>query len=776
MKKLLITTFCLCMLTIVVTHAQTLTGKLIDNQQQPVSFANIVLLTLPDSAFIAGTISDEQGAFQFDKINPQEKLLQISYIGYKPFHQKVTNVSVGTLVLQPDAVMLGETVITGHRPTYTVKGNSLTTNVENTLLSNIGTGTDVLKRIPGLRIDPEKKIEVFGKGAPLIYINGRLMRDNSELEQLSSKDIAKVELITNPGAEYDAEVKAILKIKTVKPVGEGLGGYVRLAESKSRYWGHTQQANLNYRKGGFDLFGSLQHQLFKQWQDEHFTNDIYGDAHWTLKDDATLRMGDYAKALGLQLGANYQFSEKHSIGASYRLNRMPYSGGKFDAFQNYTIWADGQDYDKMNTYFLMKLGNTTQQWNFYYNGTIADKLGIDFNFDYVQGDSYQDQEVDEKSTEQESRTVTSFSNADYNLYAGKLVLSYPLGNGSINLGGEVINTDRNSDYYTLEDIVSPSDARVEEQKAAAFVAYRTSIGKVSLDAGLRYEHTRFDYYEKDIKKDEQSRAFDNLFPNVSLSFPLKKTNNSLSYTMKTRRPGYSLLSGAVQYSNRFMYKMGNPLLQPQTMHDITWMTNYRWLNFSASYQYIKDYIWAENTLYNKEGSIVLEVNRNYDKYQQLNFNITAAPQIGIWQPSWGVYFSQQFFSTETQDGKLNYNNPLVLLRWDNDFRLPYDFVLSVSGEYQSDGNYADEQRGGYGMLNISVRKSFLKNQLTISLQGDDLLDTYRYKGYVVTKVSRSSYKTIYDMRKVMLSATYRFNATRSKYKGTGAANDELRRL
>lgn len=82
----------------------------------------------------------------------------------------------------------------------------------------------------------------------------------------------------------------------------------------------------------------------------------------------------------------------------------------------------------------------------------------------------------------------------------------------------MINTNRNSDYYTLEDIVSPSDTRVEEQKAAAFVAYRTSIGKVALDAGLRYEHTQFDYFEKSLKKDEQSRSFDNLFPNVSLSF------------------------------------------------------------------------------------------------------------------------------------------------------------------------------------------------------------------------------------------------------------------
>jgi len=759
-----------------ITYSQSLSGCITDEQQQPVSFANIVLLSLPDSAFVQGTISDIHGQFVFGQVDNSRKLLQISCIGYKTLLREVGNEALGTLVLQSDAVMLGETVVMGHRPTYTMKGNTLATNVQNTLLSDIGTGEDVLKRIPGLHIDPEKRIEVFGKGVPLVYINGRQVRDNGELGQLSSKDIAKVELITNPGAEYDAEVKAVLKIKTVKPVGEGLGGYVGLTESKSRHWGHTQQVNLNYRKGGVDLFGSVQHQLFKQWQDEHFTNDIYGDTHWTLQNDAQLRMGDYAKALGLQLGANLQLGGKNSIGATYRLNRMPYSGGTFDAFQKYKVWADGHDYDNMDTYFLMELGNTVQQLNLYYNGMIAGKLGIDFNFDYVKGDSHQDQSVNEQSTEQESRTVTSFSNADYDLYAGKLILSYPLGNGSINWGGEMINTDRRSDYYTLEDIVSPSDIRVEEQKTAVFATYQTRIGNVELNAGLRYEHTQFDYYEKNVKKDEQSRSFNDLFPNLSLSFPLKKTNNSFSYTMKTMRPNYRLLNSAVQYSNRFMYKTGNPLLQPQTMHDITWMTKFHWLNFSVSYQYIKNYIGNENTLYNEEGSILLKANRNYDKYQRLNISVTATPQIGNWQPSWGVYFTRQYFSTMTRDGELDYKNPVILLKWDNDFRLPCGFVLSVSGEYQSDGSYADEQRRGYGMLNLGVRKSFLKHRLTVSLRGNDLLDTYRYRGYAVTKVSRSDYNTVYDMRKVMLSATFRFNATRSKYKGTGVANEEMKRL
>lgn len=773
-KMILIIGFLL--INVCAAYSQTAIGKVVDEKQVSVPYANVVLLSLPDSTFVQGTVTDEQGNFALGGIEQGSSLLQVSYIGYKTLLHRVKDANVGTLVLQADAIMLGEAVVTGHRPTYTVKGGSLTTHVQNTLLSSVGTGTDVLKRIPGVHIDPEQKVEVFGKGAPLVYINGRQVRDNSELEQLNSKDIAKVELITNPGAEYDAEVKAVLKIKTVKTAGEGLGGYVRLAEGKGHEWRHQQQVNLNYRKGGLDLFGMIQHQFFKQWQEESIQNDIYGDTHWTLTDDARFRMNDYARALGTQLGINYQLNESHSFGGTYQLMRMPYSGGQIEAFQSCDILADGQMYDRMNTYFLMDIGSTTHKVNAYYNGKIAGKLEIDFNFDYVKGKSYRDQQVDEESAEQEDRTVNSFSNADYDLWVGKLVLSYPLGSGTLKLGAEASNTDRSSDYYMLENIVDASDTRVKEQKYAAFASWNGKFGVVSLNAGLRYEHAQFDYYEEDVRQREQSRSFDDVFPNVSVSFPIKKTHNSISYSVKTRRPAYSLLSSAVQYSNRYMYQQGNPQLQPETRHDVTWMTGYRWLNFSASYQCVKNFIWVENSLYNDVGSILLQTHRNYDKLQRLNVHVSAAPKIGCWHPSWGIYFTQQYFSTETIDGKLEYNNPLVTLKWDNDFRLPLGFVFTVSGEYSSAGSSADRQRFDYGTLSGGLRKQFLKNQLTVSLQGEDLLNTYRSKWKAVTRFNRNSNETFYDSRKVMLSATWRFNATRSKYKGTGAANEELQRL
>ena len=104
---------------------------------------------------------------------------------------------------------------------------------------------------------------MFGKGEPLIYINNRLVRDNSELERLSSKDISKVELIQNPGAEYDATVKAVLKIRTVRHAGEGLGVNVRSNVSQSHKTSNTDQLNLNYRKNGLDLFGMVNYSLWR---------------------------------------------------------------------------------------------------------------------------------------------------------------------------------------------------------------------------------------------------------------------------------------------------------------------------------------------------------------------------------------------------------------------------------------------------------------------------------------------------------------------------------
>lgn len=755
-------------------NAQSLTGKLIDENNQPVAYANVVLLSLPDSTFLQGAISDEQGAFSLPATNNAPKILQISCIGYKKLTHSCTSGALGTLSLPSDAVTLNETVITARRPVYRLKGNNLTTTVQNTLLSTLGTGNDVLKRIPGIRMDQEKNVEVFGKGTPLIYINGRLLRDNSELDQLNSNDIEKVELITNPGAEYDAEVKSVLRIKTVKPVGEGLGGFIRANAEYASAAAHTEMVNLNYRKKGWDIFGQLMSTDTYLNQKEDIELEVNGTEHWYL-NNLTKANGKHIRSLAAQGGINYAINENHALGANYQLQRFPYSG-TVNAIQDFTVMRNGIFFDRIEANFSLRRRKTTHKINFYYSGKINSKLSVDFNADYLSGNGSDKIINHELSEEQEDRTVNSFGKADYDLYAGKLVFSYPLGKGHLNFGGEGSRTNHYDTYRNEQKIVPSNENETNETKLAGFLAYQIELGKLSLNAGLRYEHTSFEYYENNEKQPDQCRTYNNVYPNLSLSLPTGNLRHSLSYTVKTMRPRYEQLNGNVQYSNRYMYKQGNPMLRPETQHDVTYQLGYRFLNASVSYQYIKNYISSVRNLYTDDGSISISHDINADKNQRLNILLSASPEIGFWHPSFSIYFTQQFFQWEVQQEVRSFNNPITYFTLNNDFTLPGSFVFSLTGDYHTAGSDGPIQVFSSGALNVGLRKSWLNERLQVNLDGRDLLHTFRQGGIKYSPCGKHVYSDTYNSRSVSLSVLYRFNATRSKYKGTGAANDEIKRL
>lgn len=758
----------------ILLNAQNLTGKLIDETKQAVAYANLVLLSLPDSTFLQGTISDEQGIFSLSVTDDTPKVLQISCIGYKKLTRPCTNGSIGIISLSSDAIILNETVITGRRPVYRLKGNSLTTTVQHTLLSTLGTGNEVLKRIPGIRMDNEKNVEVFGKGTPLIYLNGRQIRDKSELNQLNSNDIEKIELITNPGAEYDAEVKAVLRIQTIRPVGEGLGGFARASGNYASAATHSAMANLNYRKGGWDLFGQIMNADTHTEQEEDIELEVTGTEHWYLNNRTEMK-GKHFRAIAVQGGINYTFNKSHALGANYQLQRFPYTGTA-NARQIFEVMRNDMLYDRINANFSMQKRKTIHKVNFYYSGKINERLSIDLNVDYLSGKSSDKVSNHEISEKQEDRQVNSFGKADYDLYAGKLVFSYPLGKGCLNWGGEANRTNHHDAYRNEQEIVPSNENETDETKFAGFLSYQTELGKLSLNAGLRFEHTHFNYFENGQKQLDQCRTYNDLYPSVSLSIPTGKSRHSLSYAVKTMRPRYEQLNGNVQYSNRYMYKQGNPLLRPETQHDVTYQFGYRFLNLSLTYQYIKNYISTVRELYADNGSISITRDVNTDKNQHLNMMLSFSPEINWWHPSFNLYFTQQFFKARFRQGMMSFNNPVAYFTLNNDFTLPAGFIFSLTGDYHTGGNEGPVQTLSSGTLNIGLRKSWLNGRLQINLDGSDLLHTSRRGGIRYSLSCKHAYTDTFNSRSISLSVLYRFNATRSKYKGTGAANDEIRRL
>ncbi|MDN0051326.1 carboxypeptidase-like regulatory domain-containing protein [Bacteroides gallinaceum] len=222
-----------------------------DEKDQSLSYANVVLLSLPDSAFVTGTVSDESGSFTL-KANQNDLLLRVSSIGYTTIYNKVEKPDLGTIRLMPDAQLLGEVVVKGDLPKVQLKGDAQVTNVTGTILEKAGTGNDLLSKLPGVSAE-EGTVNVFGSGTAEIYINGRKMRNASELDQLSSDNVKRVEVVRNPGARYDATVKAVVRIYTRKSQGEGFGFDNRFSTYYKYGWMVLDQFNFNYRKDKFDL-------------------------------------------------------------------------------------------------------------------------------------------------------------------------------------------------------------------------------------------------------------------------------------------------------------------------------------------------------------------------------------------------------------------------------------------------------------------------------------------------------------------------------------------
>ena len=231
----------------------------------PVELANVVLLSAADSTFLQGTCSRADGSFALSPASPGRYLLQVSCVGYETLLQPTDGQGSITCTLQAVSMALDETVITARRPQYRLKqGGTLETDVRHSLLARLETAADVLARLPGMRGSVEEGFTVFGKGTPLIYIDNRQLQDVTELLRLNAADIDRVELITNPGPEYDAEVKAVIRIRTIRGRDDGWGGNVRLALTQGRRPGHAEQVGMNYQRGGLSVQASAYGNLSQE--------------------------------------------------------------------------------------------------------------------------------------------------------------------------------------------------------------------------------------------------------------------------------------------------------------------------------------------------------------------------------------------------------------------------------------------------------------------------------------------------------------------------------
>lgn len=236
-------------------NAQQSKGQIIDKDFNPIPFSNISALT-SDSLFIAGTVTDSVGKFVLPPSTEHYSLLRISSVGYKTKYVLSEKLDTTPIVLDTDNIMLSEVVVKSKMPKYHRVRGGYSTNITNTILAKMNNADEILSMLPRITGN-NGSFTIFGKGTPVIYINGRKISDNSELRQLKTENIRKITVLTNPGVQYDSEFHSIIIIKTKRPQGEGLSSSVDGTYIQSHKAGYTTSTNLNWRSNKLDIFGAL---------------------------------------------------------------------------------------------------------------------------------------------------------------------------------------------------------------------------------------------------------------------------------------------------------------------------------------------------------------------------------------------------------------------------------------------------------------------------------------------------------------------------------------
>ena len=798
MNKLRLATLVAAMLMMISAQAKThdLGGKVIDENGQPMPFVNVVLLSLPDSTFVQGATTDEQGMFKI-VTNVNEGLFKVSNVGYETLYIKAGNGL--TIQMKEDTKLLGEVVVKSQLPKTHVKGDAMRTTVAGTILEKAGTVNDALARIPSLETERDGGVKVLGRGDAEIYINGRKVQDVKELSRLRADQIQHVDVIQNPGARYAASTKAVVRITLKKTQGDGFSFQDNL-EGVYQY-GHTLTNNLdmNYRTGGLDITASFWAGRYGHNKSLAENDLLYYVGPDRIDGYTNQETTQVWKGWSPQLQVNYMVDENHSFGAFYKFDRHP--SGDLKSFFCTDSYENGKYIERSESNIWQCDNFRKHIFNAYYNGKVG-QLGIDLNVDGLFDDTKTPGSTTEKTTDVQSvavpqqptyRKMESNTNSGNNFWASKLIFTYPVLKGNFSIGGEYSYNHRTDayDFTSTETLpVKTTDTEINEKSSAVFAEYGRPFGKVFVQAGLRYEHLTNDYFNFGVREDEVCRNYGDWFPSAVISAPVGKMQFSLSYRRDIERPAYSNLTSTTIYLNRYTFQSGNPYLLPTYTHSLVFNAGYKWANLTVNYGRIKN---AETMstepypgAYDPLVSLVRNINSKED-YDQLSISLSARPTIQwsmlnnqwTWHPMWYSYCVFQNYKSPCADGStITLSRPYLTLVWQNDVELPKNFRLNASAQWASHGDYNNFRINACRFdASLGIQRDFNLHRLgtlTADLRYYDIFNTN--KTHAILYGLRELTTRNPSRRTFSLDLTWKFNEARSKYRGSGAGEKQKARM
>jgi outer membrane receptor protein involved in Fe transport len=729
----------------------TITGKVVDENQQPVASAIISLLKSDSKEFIKGELSNDSGDFRFTEIGNGTYVILITSLGLKDYTTNAfalnsTNKSLGTMVMIDDSAELDEVTVVAEKPMIEVRADKTVFNVANTVNAIGDSGFELLRKAPGIIIDNSDSIIVEGKSGVLFYIDDRpsVLRGQdlvNFLKTLQAADIEAIEIITQPSSRFDAEGNAgIINIKLKRDKSLGTNGTVASSLTIGDFARTSNSISFNNRNKKTSLYGTYSNNFGKS---SSFIN-LNRTQNGTNFNARTESVFDN-NSNNVRLGFDYYANKKSTFGIIVTGN---FNNSSSESDSRTPITPNGSN--SPTEVLVAGSDSDNQTYNLFSNVNyrFKDTLGhvLNINLDYgkygsdrtnLQPNRY----LNGTETQVLSENIVFFDTPiDISILSGQIDYEQNFLKGVLSLGTKYskVNTENSFDAFDRTngnndiDESQSNDFNYDEQIIAAYFNFNRKIDKFNLQLGLRMEHTISDGQLTSLFGDQDNRVernYTNWFPSGGITYQVNQKNSlALIYSKRIQRPNYQSLNPFQYRIDELSFRQGNPFLQPQYTDNVklSHTHNYR-LTTSLSYSFISDFFAQVTEAVGDDQNFIIQ--RNVANQKIINLAISYPTKFNDW---WRVYFSlnayRSIYEATNPDFVSTKQNTLRLYA-QNTFNLPKDITFEVSGWYSSPSVWGGTyETRSLGSLNLAFQKRFLDDKLTLRLGFNDILFTSPWQG------------------------------------------------
>ncbi|KAA2243168.1 TonB-dependent receptor [Chitinophaga agrisoli] len=727
-------------------------GKVVDKNDHGIANANVLLLRSTDSSLVKGLVLPASGEYQFENIAEGRYLVMSTFTGFKQVYTPSFTINGGQqvrlekLILAETAVQLGAVTVTSRKPVFEQKIDRLVINVENSITAAGNTALDVLERSPGVTVDRQNNaVSMNGKDGVVLMMNGKIsyMPVAAAVQMLAGMNagnIEKIELITTPPANFDAEGNAGY-INIILKNSENYGTNGSYSATLGYGQGVVDAATvvLNHRSGKINVFGDLSFSEVRTTPYIYSYREISNGDEITKIFANTDRHATVTNGNG-RVGLDYQLSSRTVLGG---LLTGYYNKYAMNALNTNTITTD----DQLDTLISIR-NNEKNRWknysgniNLQHNFTKDEKLTL--NLDYIRYSNNQPVEyfnsyydgagnfLFEEDTRSGKLTPITLwvAAADYATTLGKNVQLEAGLKGTKSTFTNDISFERLQQNTWTKDPTASALYSLDEKYGAAYASFNITVDKkTTIKAGLRYEYTTSNLGTVEVK-DIVDRKYGNLFPTLFISRKINEDNTvNVSYTRRITRPPFNALAPFTYYGSPNTLITGNPSLQPAISNMVKVDYTFKKFLFSLSFTQDDDAItnfqphidsvtnflvlYPENLVNARVIALVVSAPVDVNKWWSMQWNLTA-----LGRQTNGIYQGE---SVRLQHGNLNINTV-------QKFKLPKGFSVEASAFYQSRNLNGISVTKPFGTLDIGIKKTLPRNKGSFVLNGANLLKTLVFR-------------------------------------------------